>query len=131
LNSREQLELVRPDLSMMLARRILPRIENAEGQQTEWPRRGSPGINDHKVRFMANSEHYRGRAAEYKKRVKQTHIPDEIRELKRLERAFSEMAENEDWMERNSDQILHPPQRARGTEGTQRRRDGDSNGNIS
>jgi hypothetical protein len=100
-------------------------------QQTEPTRRHSPAICDHKLRFMVNSEHYRGRAAEYKKRVKQTHVPDEIRELKRLERAFSDLAENEEWMERNSDKVLHPPQRSRGTEGTQRRRDGDSKGNIS
>jgi hypothetical protein len=58
---------------------------------------------------MFNSEQYRAKAAEYKKRGKQTDAPDEIREVKNLERTFSEMAENEEWMEHNSERILHGP----------------------
>jgi hypothetical protein len=58
---------------------------------------------------MLNSEQYRAKAAEYKKRGKQTDAPDEIRELNNLERTFSEIAENEEWMERNSEKIVHRP----------------------
>jgi hypothetical protein len=58
---------------------------------------------------MFNSEQYRAKAAECNKRGKQTDAPDEIRELNNLERTFSEMAENEEWMERNSKKIVHRP----------------------
>jgi hypothetical protein len=58
---------------------------------------------------MLNSEQCRAKAAEYKKRGKQTAAPDEIRELNNLERTFSEMAENEEWMERNSAKIVRRP----------------------
>jgi hypothetical protein len=43
--------------------------------------------------FMARSEQYRAKAAEYNKRVKKTDAPNEIREFKNLGRTFSEMAE--------------------------------------
>jgi hypothetical protein len=55
---------------------------------------------------MFNSEQYRAKAAEYKKRGQQTNTPEEIRGLKN---PFREMAENEEWMEHNSDKIVHPP----------------------
>jgi hypothetical protein len=58
---------------------------------------------------MFNSEQYRAKAAQYKERGKQTDAPDEMRELKNLERTYSEMAENEKWMEQNSEKILHRP----------------------
>jgi hypothetical protein len=58
---------------------------------------------------MSNSEEYRAKAAEYEKRGKQTDAPNEIHELKTLERTFSEMAENEEWMERNYEKIVHGP----------------------
>jgi len=58
---------------------------------------------------MDNSEQYRTKAAEYKKRGTQTDAPDEIRELKNLERTFSGLAENEEWMEQNSEKILRGP----------------------
>ena len=55
------------------------------------------------------NEEVRTKAAEYKKRGTQTDAPDEIRELKTLEKTFSELAENEEWMEQNSEKILHRP----------------------
>jgi hypothetical protein len=58
---------------------------------------------------MFNSEQYRAKAAEYEKRGKQTDVPDEIRELQNMERTFRELAENGEWMEHNSDKIVHPP----------------------
>jgi hypothetical protein len=58
---------------------------------------------------MFNAEQYRAKAAEYRKRGEQTNRPEEIRGLKNLERTFRELAENEEWMEHNSDRIVHPP----------------------
>jgi hypothetical protein len=56
---------------------------------------------------MFSLEQYRAKAAEYKKRGEQADTPDKIRALKDLERSFSELAENEEWMQRNSDKIVH------------------------
>jgi hypothetical protein len=61
--------------------------------------------------LMSNSEQYRAKAAEYRKRGQQISQPEEIRGLKNLERTFRELAENEEWMEHNSDKIVHPPAR--------------------
>jgi hypothetical protein len=58
---------------------------------------------------MFSSEQYRAKAAEYQKRGEQADAPDEARELKNRERALREMAENEEWMQRNSDKIVHSP----------------------
>jgi hypothetical protein len=57
--------------------------------------------------YMFSSERYRAKAAEYKKRGEQADAPDKIRALKDLEQSFSELAENEEWMQRNSDKIVH------------------------
>jgi hypothetical protein len=59
--------------------------------------------------FMPHSEQYRAKAAEYIKLGKKTDAPNEIHEFKRLERTFSEMAENEEWMEQNSEKNVHGP----------------------
>jgi hypothetical protein len=66
-------------------------------------------ISDRQGPLVFNSEQYRAKAAEYKKRGEQTNTPEEIRGFKNLERIFREMAENEEWMEHNSDKIVHPP----------------------
>jgi len=39
--------------------------------------------------------------------IKGTDKPDEIREFKRLEHTFNELAENEDWMVNNSNKTVH------------------------
>jgi hypothetical protein len=59
--------------------------------------------------FTPHSEQYRAKAAEYNKRGKKTDAPNEIREFKNLERTFSELADNEEWMEHNSEKIVHRP----------------------
>ena len=58
---------------------------------------------------MFNSQQYRTKAAEYQDRASKTDKPDEIREFKKLERTFGELADNAEWMEQNADQLVHPP----------------------
>ena len=61
--------------------------------------------------FMFNSQHYRVKAAEYKNRASKTGNPIEFREYKNLERTFGELADNAEWMEQNSEKIVHAPNR--------------------
>jgi len=58
---------------------------------------------------MFNSEQYRAKATEYQNRASKTDNPDEIRKYKNLERTFGELAENAEWMEQNSHQLVHAP----------------------
>jgi hypothetical protein len=58
---------------------------------------------------MLNSERYRTRAAEYVELAKRTNSPHEIRELKNLERSCTVLAENEEWLERNFNNVVHAP----------------------
>jgi hypothetical protein len=58
---------------------------------------------------MFNSQQYRTKAAEYQNRASKTANPNEIREFKHLERTFAELADNAEWMEQNSDQLVHAP----------------------
>jgi len=58
---------------------------------------------------MFNSQQYRTKAAEYQDRASKTGKPDEIREFKKLERTFGELADNAEWMEQNADQLVHAP----------------------
>ena len=50
---------------------------------------------------MTTPSQYRAHADKYSELTKGTDKPDEIRELKRLEYTFNELAENEDWMANN------------------------------
>ena len=56
---------------------------------------------------MFNSQQYRTKAAEYQNRASKTDNPNEIREFKHLERTFGELADNAEWMEKNSAKIVH------------------------
>jgi hypothetical protein len=56
---------------------------------------------------MTTPSQYRARADQYSELIKGTDKPDEIRELKRLEHTFNELAENEDWMVNNSNKTVH------------------------
>ena len=58
---------------------------------------------------MFNAEQYRAKAAEYQERVRKTDNPSEIREFENLARTFSELADNEEWIEQNSEKIMHGP----------------------
>jgi hypothetical protein len=64
--------------------------------------------SDHRFR-MLNSQHYRAKAAEYQDRASATDNLDEIREFKNLERTFGELADNAEWVEKNSEKIVHAP----------------------
>jgi hypothetical protein len=59
---------------------------------------------------MFNSQQFRTKAAEYRNRASKTDNPNEVREFKQLERTFGELADNAEWMERNSNQRVHAPQ---------------------
>jgi hypothetical protein len=57
---------------------------------------------------MFNSNDYRAKAAEYQTRARASHNANEIREYKKLERTFSELADNAAWMEQNPEKRIHP-----------------------
>jgi hypothetical protein len=57
---------------------------------------------------MITPQQFRERAVEFGELVKQTHHPDAIRELQRQQRAFADLADNEDWMSRNLDKTVPP-----------------------
>ena len=56
---------------------------------------------------MTTPDQYRAHADKYSELIKGTDKPDEIREFKRLEHTFNELAENEDWMVNNSNKTVH------------------------
>jgi len=56
---------------------------------------------------MTTPSQYRAHADKYSELIKGTDKPDEIREFKRLEHTFKELAENEDWMVNNSSKTVH------------------------
>jgi hypothetical protein len=62
---------------------------------------------------MFSSERYRARAAEYVELAKKTSSPTEIRRYRDLERSFTGLADNEEWLERNFDKMVHAPDRDR------------------
>ena len=56
---------------------------------------------------MFTPRQYRECADKYSKLIKATDKPDEIREFQRLERSFTELADNADWMANNLDKTVH------------------------
>jgi hypothetical protein len=56
---------------------------------------------------MSTSQQLRTKAAEFGELVKTADHPDAIRELRRQERSFSELADNEDWLANNPDKTVH------------------------
>jgi hypothetical protein len=56
---------------------------------------------------MFTAEQYRAKAAEYSKLAKTANGPREVREFHNLERNFTELANNEQWVADYQDQILH------------------------
>jgi hypothetical protein len=63
---------------------------------------------------MYNAKHYRAKAAENAESLKHTDDRNEIRELQRSKESFTALAQNEDWLANNFDNIIHsqniPPQ---------------------
>jgi hypothetical protein len=58
---------------------------------------------------MFSSEQYRARAAEYVELAKKANSPNEIRKFKDLERSFTVLADNEEWLKHNFDKLVHAP----------------------
>jgi hypothetical protein len=56
---------------------------------------------------MSTSEQYRAKAAEYAALKLTANNPEEVRELQRLERSFTMLADNEQWLVSNRARILH------------------------
>ena len=56
---------------------------------------------------MFSAEQYRAKAAEYIELAKAANTPNEVREFERLERSFTELADNQQWVADHHDQTLH------------------------
>jgi hypothetical protein len=57
---------------------------------------------------MSTSQQLRTRAAEFGELIKSADDPDAILELRKQERTFTELADNEDWLANNADKTVHP-----------------------
>ena len=57
---------------------------------------------------MFTPEHFRKKAAEYAERVRGSTGVDEKREFQALEKRFTALADNEQWLADNYDKTLHP-----------------------
>jgi len=56
---------------------------------------------------MFTAEQYRAKAAEYTELMKTANNPDELCQFHKLERSFTELADNEQWVTDHYDQTLH------------------------
>ena len=57
---------------------------------------------------MFTADEYRTKAAECAETAKTATAPNEIRDLKRSQKAFSDLAKNEDWLADNFDKMIGP-----------------------
>jgi hypothetical protein len=55
---------------------------------------------------MFTADRFRAKAAEYTALLKDAVVPNEIRDLQKLEHSFSSLAQNEDWLADNFDKII-------------------------
>ncbi len=62
---------------------------------------------------MFSSKQYRAQAAEYVALGKTADAPNEIREFRDLERRFTALADNEEWLSHNIDKMIQAPDRER------------------
>jgi hypothetical protein len=56
---------------------------------------------------MFSSRQYHAKAAEYAERSSKATQPNEILEYTNLRKRYAELADNEEWVERNFNKILH------------------------
>ena len=56
---------------------------------------------------MFTADQYRAKAIEYSKLLRTANGSNEVREYQRLERSFTELADNAQWMIDNHDKSLH------------------------
>jgi sulfatase maturation enzyme AslB (radical SAM superfamily) len=56
---------------------------------------------------MFTAQQYRAKAIEYSKLLKSANGPDEVHDYHRLERSFTELADNAQWLADNHDKTAH------------------------
>lgn len=61
---------------------------------------------------MFTAELYRAQASEFAKLSGMANGANEERELQKLERCFTELADNAQWMTENRDKMVHAPEHA-------------------
>lgn len=59
---------------------------------------------------MYTAEQYRAKAAEYEELLADPRSPGETKELRNLEQTYSTLADNEEWMVRNTGKVIPAPQ---------------------
>jgi hypothetical protein len=64
---------------------------------------------------MCTAEQYRATATDSKERADRASAPDEKREFQDLERSFSTLADNEQWLSDNHDKTVHARERSSST----------------
>jgi len=62
---------------------------------------------------MFTAEQYRAKAIEYSNLVRTANDPDEVSDFRRLERSFTELAENAQWISDNHNKVVPPRQSIR------------------
>src|SRR5450631_1390494 len=60
---------------------------------------------------MSTPDQYRAKAAEFAELAKAGNAPDEAREFHKMERSFTALADNEQWLADNHDKAVHAPGR--------------------
>jgi hypothetical protein len=58
---------------------------------------------------MFKTDNYRAMAARNGERAKNTNVPGEMHEFQKMERSFTSLANNEEWLADNFDKTLHAP----------------------
>jgi hypothetical protein len=61
---------------------------------------------------MFTVQQYRAEAIKYAKLVRTANGPNEVREFERLERSFTELADNAQWLTDNRGKIVHATEHA-------------------
>jgi hypothetical protein len=71
---------------------------------------------------MSTPDQYRAKAAEFAELAKAGNAPDEAREFHKMERSFTALADNEQWLADNHDKAVHAP----GRHGVSEEKEGDA-----
>jgi hypothetical protein len=70
-----------------------------------------PGVDPRKDSQMFTVEQYRAKAMEYSNLARIANNPNELREFQKLERSYSELADNAQWTIDKYDKTLHGARR--------------------
>jgi hypothetical protein len=65
---------------------------------------------------MFTPDQYRAKAAQFTELAKAGSAPEEVREFQKLERSFTALADNEQWLADNHDKAVHAPAHLGGSE---------------